>query len=103
MESSGYRLINLATCLEKRVATEHGYLKFHPITLKRALNHLESENTVSSHIFAYAKNKGADQLQVDRAQLNSFFLFLFNVPVNNFSVMLRWSHLFLGITSTFGE
>ena len=31
------------------------------------------------------------------------FLFLFNVPVNNFSVMLRWSHLFLGITSTFGE
>ena len=32
-----------------------------------------------------------------------FFLFLFNVPVNNFSVMLRQSHLFLGITSTFGE
>ena len=32
-----------------------------------------------------------------------FFLFLlwFNVPVNNFSVMLRRSHLFLGITSTF--
>ena len=29
--------------------------------------------------------------------------FLFNVPVNNFSVMLRRSHLFLGITSTFGE
>ena len=37
----------------------------------------------------------------------SLFLFLFllwfNVPVNNFSVMLRRSHLFLGITSTFGE
>ena len=32
-----------------------------------------------------------------------FFLFLFNVPLNNFSVMLRRSHLFLGITSTFGE
>ena len=34
-----------------------------------------------------------------------FFLFLlwFNVLVNNFSVMLRLSHLFLGITSTFGE
>ena len=32
-----------------------------------------------------------------------FFLFLFNVRVNNFSVMLRRSHLFLGITSTFGE
>ena len=32
-----------------------------------------------------------------------FFLFLFNVSVNNFSVMLRRSHLFLGITSTFGE
>ena len=32
-----------------------------------------------------------------------FYLFLFNVPVNNFSVMLRQSHLFLGITSTFGE
>ena len=32
-----------------------------------------------------------------------FFLFLFNVPVNNFSVMLRRSHLFLGITSAFGE
>ena len=31
------------------------------------------------------------------------FLLWFNVPVNNFSVMLRWSHLFLGITSTFGE
>ena len=31
---------------------------------------------------------------------NVFFLFLlwFNVPVNNFSVMLRRSHLFLGIT-----
>ena len=35
----------------------------------------------------------------------SFFFFDcgFNVPVNNFSVMLRRSHLFLGITSTFGE
>ena len=34
-----------------------------------------------------------------------FFCFLlwFNVPVNNFSVMLRRSHLFLGITSTYGE
>ena len=32
-----------------------------------------------------------------------FFLLLFNVLVNNFSVMLRRSHLFLGITSTFGE
>ena len=32
-----------------------------------------------------------------------FLLFLLNVPVNNFSVMLRRSHLFLGITSTFGE
>ena len=32
-----------------------------------------------------------------------FFLFLFNVPINNFSVMFRQSHLFLGITSTFGE
>ena len=35
------------------------------------------------------------------------FLFLFDscltLPVNNFSVMLRRSHLFLGITSTFGE
>ena len=31
------------------------------------------------------------------------FLLWFNVPVNNFSVMLRRSHLFLGITSTFGE
>ena len=30
-----------------------------------------------------------------------FFLLWFNVPVNNFSVMLRRSHLFLGITSTF--
>ena len=36
-------------------------------------------------------------------KLKFFFLFLFNVPVNNFSVMLRRSHLFLGITSTFGE
>ena len=24
------------------------------------------------------------------------------IPVNNFSVMLGWSHRFLGITSTFG-
>ena len=31
------------------------------------------------------------------------FSLWFNVPVNNFSVMLRRSHLFLGITSTFGE
>ena len=31
------------------------------------------------------------------------FLLWFNVTVNNFSVMLRRSHLFLGITSTFGE
>ena len=31
------------------------------------------------------------------------FWLWFNVPVNNFSVMLRRSHLFLGITSTFGE
>ena len=33
------------------------------------------------------------------------FLFglMFNVPVNNCLVMLRRSHLFLGITSTFGE
>ena len=31
------------------------------------------------------------------------FWFLFNVPVNNFSVMLRRSYLFLGKTSTFGE
>ena len=30
-----------------------------------------------------------------------FFLLWFNVPVNNFSVKLRRSHLFLGITSTF--
>ena len=38
------------------------------------------------------------------SQFNDFFLLLlFNVPVNNFSVMLRRSHLFLGITSTFGE
>ena len=26
---------------------------------------------------------------------------MLNVPVNNFSVMLGWSHRFLGITSTF--
>ena len=32
-----------------------------------------------------------------------FIYACFNVPVNNFSVMLRRSHLFLGITSTFGE
>ena len=32
-----------------------------------------------------------------------FVWFLFKVPVNNFSVMLRQSHLFLGITSAFGE
>ena len=38
-----------------------------------------------------------------RYQRVIIFLFLlwFNVPVNNFSVMLRRSHLFLGITSTF--
>ena len=35
-------------------------------------------------------------------ELVCFVLLLFNVPVNNFSVMLRRSHLFLGITSTFG-
>ena len=31
------------------------------------------------------------------------FLLWFNIPVNNFSVMLRRSHLFLRITSTFGD
>ena len=39
----------------------------------------------------------------NEVQIYIFFLFLFNVPVNNFSVMLRQSHLFLGVTSTFGE
>ena len=39
----------------------------------------------------------------DRIFFFFFFLLWFNVPVNNFSVMLRRSHLFLGITSTFGE
>ena len=33
--------------------------------------------------------------------LNKFVLRL-NIPVNNYSVMLGWSHGFLGITSTFG-
>ena len=32
-----------------------------------------------------------------------FVSFLFNVPVNNFSVMSGRSHRFLGITSTFWE
>ena len=40
-------------------------------------------------------------------QCTKSFLFCFDsgltVPVNNFSVMLGRSHLFLGITSTFGE
>ena len=31
------------------------------------------------------------------------FVLKLNVPVNNFSVMLRWSHRFLDITSNFGE
>ena len=46
-------------------------------------------------------------LTCPKNQSNIVFLFLFclwfNVPVNNFLVMLRRSHLFLGITSTFGE
>ena len=51
-------------------------------------------------------NREADQRLCFR-YTDSFFLFLFwlwfNFPVNNFSVMLRRSNLFLGITSTFGE
>ena len=31
-----------------------------------------------------------------------WFGLMLNVPVNNFTVMLGWSHRFLGITSTFG-
>ena len=30
-----------------------------------------------------------------------WFGLMLNIPVNNFSVMLGWSHRFLGITSTF--
>ena len=54
--------------------------------------------------------KEHDQTHVEFARtkeqlFDRWFLFLFllwfNVPVNNFSVMLRRSHLFLGITSTF--
>ena len=44
-------------------------------------------------------------LYLKTSKIECLFLFLFllwfNVPVNNFSVMLRRSHLFLGITSTF--
>ena len=39
----------------------------------------------------------------NRIFVDILILLLFNVPVNNFSVMLRQSHLFLSITSTFGE
>ena len=39
---------------------------------------------------------------IKRFVLFVFVLIVVNVPVNNFSVMLRRSHLFLSITSTFG-
>ena len=32
-----------------------------------------------------------------------WFVFLFNVPINNFSVMLGWSHRFLGVYQYFGH
>ena len=31
------------------------------------------------------------------------FVLRLNIPVNNFSVMSGWSHLFLDVTSTLGE
>ena len=52
-----------------------------------------------------ARDASDSSMKYDCAEILFLFLFLlwFNVPVNNFSVMLRRSHLFLGITSTFGE
>ena len=44
-----------------------------------------------------------DDIDELKLSFDEIYLFLINVPVNNFSVMLRWKHLFLGITSTFGE
>ena len=40
---------------------------------------------------------------VNAALFGCFCLFVFNVPVNNFSVMSGRIQRFLGITSTFGE
>ena len=36
-------------------------------------------------------------------QTSAFGLILINVPVNNFLIMLGWSHHFLGIYQYFGE
>ena len=59
----------------------------------------------TSYLSSHSKRLGTKHKGVARTFIKVFVLFLlwFNVPVNNFSVMLRRSHLFLGITSTFGE
>ena len=55
-----------------------------------------------SYVFLYKSLQGL--AQVNRTWLSLIVGYvLFNIAVNNFSVMLRRSHLFLGITSTFGE
>ena len=41
--------------------------------------------------------------EVHRRRHKFWFVLMFNVPVNNFSVLLGLSHRFLGITSTFRE
>ena len=51
-----------------------------------------------------SNNSKISSLIVPKIKLQGWLVdLIFNVPVNNFSVMLRRSHYFLGITSTFGE
>ena len=66
------------------------------------IHHMHDEIDPSFHY-------GIDQVSLFQSLKNTFkcsarrlVYLMFNVPVNNFSVMLGRSHHFLGITSTFG-
>ena len=55
----------------------------------------------------YKSLKGKARIPTDdlipKIKLCIWFGYLFNVPVNNFSVILGWSHRFLGIYQYFGN
>ena len=52
-------------------------------------------------VFAYAKTKAQFSCPVTAQLISFWFGLMLNVAVNNFSVILRRSHRFLGVTSTF--
>ena len=54
--------------------------------------------TSGAILFVYDHKKGARLIWVNFLDIWLVGLLILNVPVNNFSVMLGWSHRFLGIT-----